>query len=140
MAYTRSLFLPAGCVMSPKQFADIVSKTFRRDQSARIVLDIRPSIAWVKITWGDWSLRVLYARGPETLEESREIAELYGGNRPDKESLAACDQRIEISSDKDYPMTHFHHFTYLLQDLEEQVGGVLFVPEDEAFFDQGEFN
>jgi hypothetical protein len=94
-----------------------------------------------EIKWGDWSLRVYCESGADVRRESQEIASGHASRREDKERLASCDKWITIASDSDFDMTHFNHFVFLLQDLEERFpASVLFVPEEGTFFDTGSFN
>jgi hypothetical protein len=64
-----------------------------------------------------------------------------GSKRKDKKQLSACDKWVTIAADDDYDMAHFNDFVSLLERLEKELpGAVLFVPEEEKFFDVGKFN
>jgi hypothetical protein len=123
--------------MSEEKLVSLISLTFGADKEARIVVQGKR----IEVQWGNWSLRAYYESGPDVREESQEIASGYASRREDKGRLALCDKWITIASDSDYDMKHFNHFVFLLQGLEEHFpGSVLFVPEEGAFFDAGEFN
>jgi hypothetical protein len=137
MSYDRIVFLPSDSDMSEERLTTLLSKTFGRDKRAHIYVEENRTV----VRWGDWSFRVYYESGPSVRQESREIVSRYASGRKDKKRLATYDKWITIASDSDYEMTHFNHFCFLLQDLEEQLpGAVLFVPEEGAFFDPGDFN
>lgn len=80
------------------------------------------------LTFGNWSLYMYLQSEPHVLEESQEIANIFGRNHPDRAVIATCDSRFEISCDLDKRMDHFNDYILTLEQL-SSISGV-FVFED----------
>lgn len=87
----------------------------------------------IKLAWSNWSLRLFFAVAPHVLIESKEIAAAKATHRADRDIIASCDRRIEITSDPDPKMDHFNDYIFVLEVLERIPGVVLFDPYARTF-------
>jgi hypothetical protein len=66
------------------------------------------------LTWSDgWNMHFYLTSEPHVLVESTKLAEDFAKEHSDQAIIAACAQRIEISSNTDDDMLHFNDFVYI---------------------------
>lgn len=90
--------------------------------------DIVIGIDHIKLAWSNWSLRLLFAVASHVLIESKEIAAGVATHRANRDIIASCNRRIEITSAPDPKMDHFNDYIFVLEVLERIPGVVLFDP------------
>ncbi|MGB0389173.1 MAG: hypothetical protein ACPGWR_30490 [Ardenticatenaceae bacterium] len=73
-----------------------------------------------------WSLRIHFNSEPYVLEESKELAEYYAAERPDKEVIASCASRLEIISDLDPNGDYFNYYVFVVELLDQFSGAITF--------------
>ncbi len=84
--------------------------------------------------WEGWRLSLAYSQNPDVLQEAREIAEEYGAERPDRETIARCGSRIELWSEADPEMRHFNDYIGVLMQIEAALpAAILFDDAQRAF-------
>ena len=77
--------------------------------------------------------RVFHCSGAEVLDESKDIAEKFAAGRADRDVIAACDRRFEVSADADEDMNYFNNWLIATERLQELVDGIVFCPDDGTF-------
>jgi hypothetical protein len=70
------------------------------------------------LRFGIWSLRVVFTDAAHVLEETRELVELCGSDRPDVPVLRALGARFELGTDEDPEMIHFNDYVLACEALE----------------------
>lgn len=70
------------------------------------------------------------------IEESKDIAQNVGSHRADKQLIANCKSRIEVSADDDFDMDYFNDFMMLMEVISEKEKVVIFDYESGTFFDE----
>lgn len=85
--------------------------------------------------WEDeWPIRVYIAQEDFVAEESREIAAFEDvAARPDRDAIASCDCRIEVSYEPDPDMLYFNTWLLATERLYPLVHGIVYDPEDGTF-------
>jgi hypothetical protein len=71
----------------------------------------------VSLQWSDYMLEVGESHAPHVLEESAEIAAERAAAHPDKERIARCACRFEISGPEDPDMDHFNDYLFVGEAL-----------------------
>lgn len=69
------------------------------------------------LTFDDWSLYINLDSEAYVLQESLEMANIFGQNHPERAIIATCDSRFEINSDSDESMDHFNDYVLVLEQL-----------------------
>ena len=77
--------------------------------------------------------RVFHCSHADVLEESKEIAEKFAEGRADRDLIAACDRRFEVSADADDDMDYFNNWLIATERLRDLVDGIVFCPDDDTF-------
>jgi hypothetical protein len=138
MGYALLAMIPGSEQISIGQLSEQLRKKFAPDPDAKV--SVQPKTAFqgehVRISWGEWGFRVNLAEGPNVLAESREIAEQFGKQRPDRDRLALSRRRVEVASDDDVDMDHFNDYIFIAELLEELHRAILFEPEGGTFMDE----
>jgi hypothetical protein len=65
----------------------------------------------------DWTISVRYNNSPQVLQESKEIAEKFGNARDDKQEIAVCSHRLEISADSTPQVQYLNDFFIIVRTL-----------------------
>jgi hypothetical protein len=137
MAYELIALLTDGSDLDLERLTHLLRERFASVPGAVVRLEEYPRIEsqYVAVRWGDWSFRLSYEDKPHVREESQEIAEAYGGSRPDRGLIAGCRRRISMVADDDPGMDHFNDYCFIVQRLEKQPGVILFDPQAQDFID-----
>ncbi len=80
--------------------------------------EIRHSGADVTLRWPDYELTIGRSCVPHVLKESQELAESCGAQHPDRERIALCECRFEVSGADDPDMEHFNDYLFVGEALE----------------------
>jgi hypothetical protein len=80
---------------------------------------------FISITVDNWQLRVSYSNEPHVIIESQDIARIFAKERDDKDIIASCASRFEVSSDDDANIEYFNAYVFVLEVLETIDGAIL---------------
>ncbi len=113
----------------------LLTRRFDGGESVSVTMNSRGGVeaAHIIVRFGKWSLRVHLEDAAHVIDESREIAALYAGGRPDQDVIAQCGRRITIDTDDDIEMVHFNDYVLVCEAIEEAGPVALFDPQAEGF-------
>ena len=72
----------------------------------------------VTLRWEDYTMTVHRSALPNVLDESAEIANEFAAERLDRDRIARCQLRFEISADEDPEMDHFNDYLFVGEALQ----------------------
>jgi hypothetical protein len=82
------------------------------------------------VSSAEWEIHLTLNKSPMVLEESRNIAEHIGGAE-DAKDIAACDRRVELTSDiPDPEMDHFNDYLLVIEVLQSFKGLIAVDPRE----------
>lgn len=134
MAYDLIALLTDAATATLPQVGEALRQKFSSAPHVEVLLQGEGSLV---VRWKGWAFRIAYEADPQVLEDSKEIAEHYGANRPDESLIAACRRRISVTGDADPNMDHFNDYLFIEEVLMKLPGVILFDPQEKAFVDQG---
>ena len=105
MAYEAFILLPPDSEVKLEDVRRALEKLFADDER-NVRFDTAENR--VTVTIDDWNLYVLFNSEPYVVEQSREMAESFADERPDKEEIAVSDRRLEITTDDDEEEMEFY--------------------------------
>jgi len=86
------------------------------------------------IVWkDDWPVRVTLDAADYVVQESQDIARRHAASRPDRDSIATCDRRIEVSYEPEPQMLVFNTWLFVIEVLRPLVHGIVYDPEEDTF-------
>ncbi len=71
----------------------------------------------VTLSWPDYWLKAGWSSAPHVLEESAGLAERAGAHHPDRQRIARCASRVELSGDADPDMLRFNDYLFVGEAL-----------------------
>lgn len=92
-------------------------RTFYETDSAapNEILESGPTVS---LRWHDYTMTVYRSALPHVLEESAELASEFAAHRPDRDRIARCKLRFEISAEEDPNMDHFNDYLFVGEALQ----------------------
>jgi hypothetical protein len=81
---------------------------------------------------GQWKYHLMWEDAPHVEIESIEIADRFGRNSSQKESIRRCTRRISAWGDDDVSMVYFNTYVFVLEAFEQISGLVLFDPVEQT--------
>lgn len=102
---------------------DALDREFRRRLAG---MRIVRSGTRLRLGDGAWELKFVLNNAPAVLQESQEIAQRFGQGRPDRDVIATCATRLEISGDADPRMDHCNDYILATECLKAFTGVFLF--------------
>lgn len=134
MAYEAFILLPPDSEATIEAVRRALEKLFADDER-----DIRFDTAENRVTVmiDDWNLYVFLNSEPYVAEQSRDLAESFADDREDKDEIAACSIRLEITTDDDEEeMDFFDDFLLAAEGLgQEFKGAKVWEAASEEFLD-----
>jgi hypothetical protein len=105
------------------QLAEKLQKRFANIKAAVIG---QPNNDKLTIAIDDYLFTVYLSGSEHVLIESKEMSDTfiedYAGNPVDKQVVASCARRFELSGGADYEMNYFNHSLFILECMEELKG------------------
>lgn len=86
-----------------------------------------------ELTGGTGELIVSLSRAPHVLQEAAEFAELYGATRPDREQIATCAARYELTWDVAHSQEVYETLLLVTGKLAKLCGAVIFNSDQRTF-------
>lgn len=134
MAYQAFILLPAGSDVSIEAVYRELENSFFDDDDERDV-SFETAEDRLTMTIDDWNLYVYLDSEPYVAEQSRELADSFAKDRPDKDEIAASSIRLEISSDDDDSLEYFNDFLLTAEILGQFKGAKVWEGASEKFLD-----
>jgi hypothetical protein len=108
--------------------ADVESALWRNYNAKQSDVSVKLVETGLCVDIAGWKLRVQLNAKPWVAEESREIAQQFGQNRPDRNILSMAARRFEVSSDPDPDMDYFNVYVGIIEAIESIADVVCFEP------------
>src|SRR4051794_32204474 len=106
MAYQAFILLPSDSDVTIEEARRKLEIYFADDEDRDIFFETAENRLTMSID--DWNLYVDLNSKPYVLEESKDLARIFAADRADKDEIAACGIRLEISADEDEDMNYFN--------------------------------
>jgi hypothetical protein len=135
-SYKAMALLPPSVVLSMPELAERLSKTFGAVELSADQTKIAKTIQNPANPEETWSFRLYLENKPHVIFESREMADKFAQNRPDKAVIVSCDRRLFLGCDPDPNMDFFNDYVIIVQILDEIEGAIVFDPNNGKFFDE----
>lgn len=132
MSYQAFILLPSDSDVSIEDVRQAL-ENYYVDDPRDIAFDTADNSLDVAIE--DWDLYVTVNSSPHVVEESEEMAEMFANQRPDKDEIAACGKRLEISSEEDEDMDYFNDYIEIIEQLGKFKGAKIWEGAQQEFID-----
>ncbi|MBA3664653.1 MAG: hypothetical protein H0W61_10640 [Bacteroidetes bacterium] len=90
---------------------------FYKDDARGVKLTLNGSLLTLNVN--DWKLYIRYNSDSHVLKESQELAEEFAGDKPEKNQIAVCASRFEMSADPDVNMDYFNDSLFAQEKIED---------------------
>ena len=114
MAYQAFILLPSDSEASIEDVRRILEDYYSGDVRDITFNDNENKLT---VTIDDWDLSINRNSKPHVIEESREMADKFAGQRPDKNEIASSGVRLEVSTDDDDNMDYFNDYLEIIEKL-----------------------
>ena len=132
MSYTASVLLAPSSNIS-LQNAEVKLLEFFSNERTQDPVNIQIRENKLVLTFNSWSLYIHLQSEPDVLEESKEMANIFGQNHPDVSVIATCTTRFVISCDPDESIDHFNDYILTLEQLSSIPGAFVFDNASQEF-------
>lgn len=130
MSYNSLILLPADSRASIDDVERIARESYADDER-EVFLEVGDTD--LTLTIEEWEMIISLNNSPHVLAESKEMAEEFAAARPDKDEIAACDRRFEISTDADADMEYFNDYALMTERLGNLEGAKIWEGAQQEF-------
>ncbi|MBE9208056.1 hypothetical protein IQ244_16295 [Nostoc sp. LEGE 06077] len=116
MSYNALALIAPDCGIT-LQDAEIKLVNFFNHDPTKPSMSVSHGENRLTLSFDRWALYIYLDMEPSVLQESQEMANRFGQHHPDKEIIATCNSRLEISSDTDENMDHFNDYVLSIEQL-----------------------
>jgi hypothetical protein len=131
--YEGLVLIDPDSAISPEDLARELRRFYAGDAEAPF--DIAVFGGEVTLRWPDFVFVAGFSAEPHVREESAELAEQFAARHPDRERIARCAERFELSGDSDPELLHFNDSLFVGEALRRLGRVYRFDPLTEAFLE-----